>query len=72
MLTEEAHLRSNHQPKHVKFLDMTEGGFVASTPCRHEEEVALPPRPIVQDHPGDSSFHAAAPKFRKIQEPKIS
>ena len=72
MLAEEAHLTSGHQPKHVKFVDMTEGGFASSTPLRHQEEVALLPRHVAQDHPEEISFHVAAHKFRKMWEPKIS
>ena len=51
---------------------MTERGFASSTPLRHQEEVALPPRPTAQDHPAEISFHAVAHKFRKMQEPKIN
>ena len=60
MLTEEAHLTSGYQPKHVKFMHMTEGGFASSTQPRHQEEVALPPRPMSQDHAEEISFHGAA------------
>ena len=35
MLAEEAHSRTTHQPKHVKFLDTTEGGFASYTTLRH-------------------------------------
>ena len=72
MLAEEAHSRSNHQPKHIKFLCTTEGHFASFTPLRHQEEVALQPTTIAQDHPGEISFHVAACKFRKMWEPKNS
>ena len=48
---------------------MTEGDFASSTPLRHQEEVALPPRPIAQDYPEEINFHVATHKFRKMWEP---
>ena len=72
MLAEEANLTSRHQPKHVKSLDTTERGFTSSTPCKPQEEVALPPRPIIQNHPEEIGLHVAACVFRKMWELKIS
>ena len=72
MLAEEVNFTPNHQPKYMKFLDMTEGDFTSSTPCRQQEEVPLPPRPIIQNHPEEIGLHMAACKFRKMQELKIS
>ena len=72
MLAEEAHFTPYHQPKHVTFLDMMGGGVTSPTPCTHQKEVVLPSRPIEQNHPEEISLHAAACKFRKIWEPKIS
>ena len=70
-MAEAAHLTSGHQPKHVKFVDMTEGGFASSTLLRHQEEVALPPKAVVQDHPEEISFHVAAANSGKCGSQKL-
>ena len=72
ILAEEANFIPSHQPRYVKFSDMTEGGFTSSTPHKQQAEVALPPRPIIQNHPEEIGLHTAAYEFRKMQEPKIS
>ena len=61
----------HHQPRHAKFADMIQGGLT-STPHNIPEEVALPPRPVVESHPDEIGLHAAAQEFRKMQELKIS
>ena len=71
MLAEEANYTPSHQPRHVKFANMVEGGFT-STPQNPQEEVALPPRPMLQDHPEDIGLHMAACEFRELREPKTS
>ena len=71
MLAEEANFTPSHLPKHVTFMD-TMRGVVSSTPHRYQEEVVLPSRPTESNHPEEVRFHAAAHKFRKMQEPKIS
>ena len=48
------------------------GGVQSSTPCRHQEEVVLTPKPIEQNHPEEISPHVAAREFRKMREPKMS
>ena len=72
MLAEEVNFTPGHQLKHVTFLDMMGGGVQSSTPCRHQEEVVLTPRPIEQNHPEEISFHVAACEFRKMWELKIN
>ena len=72
MLAEEANFTPSHQPRHVKFSGMAEGGFTSSTPHKQQEEVALSPRYIIQSHPEETGLHVAAHKFRKMWEPKIS
>ena len=44
----------------------------SSTPYRYQEDVVLPSRPTESNHPEEVGFHAAACKFRKMQDPKIS
>ena len=72
MLAEEANFTPSSQPKHVTFMNTMGGGVTSSTPHRYQEEMVLPSRPTEQNHPEEVSFHAAAHKFRKMQEPKIS
>ena len=72
MLAEKANFTLDCQSKHVTFLDTMGGGVSSSTPHRYQEEVVLPSRPTEQSHPEEISFHVAAHKFRKMQEPKIS
>ena len=64
MLLEEANYTPSCQPRNVKFADMIEGGLT-STPCNLPEEVALPPRPMLQSHPDEIGLHVAAHEFRK-------
>ena len=54
------------------FLDMTGEGVPSSTPCKYQEKVVLPSRPTKPHHPEEIGFQAAALKFRKMWEPKIS
>ena len=71
MLPEKTNYTPNHQPRHVKFSNMVEGGFT-SAPQNLQEEVALPPRPMLQDHPEEIGFHMAIHEFRNMREPKTS
>ena len=71
MLAEEANYTPSHQPRHVRFADMMQGGLT-STPSNLPEEVALPPRPVLESYPDKIELHAAAPEFKKMWEPKIS
>ena len=71
MLAEEANYTPGCQLRHVKFEDTIEGDLT-STPCNLLEEVALPPRPMLQSHPDEIGLHMAIHKFRKMWELKIS
>ena len=72
MLAEEADFTPGHQPKQVTFMDTMGGFFTSSTPNRYQEEVVFPSRPTNQNNPEEISFHAAAHKFKKMWEPKMS
>ena len=52
-------------------MDTIEGGLT-STQCNLPEEVALPPRPILQNHLDEIGLQAATCEFRKMREPKIN
>ena len=71
MMAEETTFTPSHQPRHVTFVDTVQGGL-SSTPCRSQEEVAVPLKPMVQSHPEETGLHAAAHKFQKMWEWKIS
>ena len=71
MLAEEANFTPSHQPRCVKFADMMQGSLT-STLLNRPQEVALPPRPVLQSHPDEIGLYTAAGEFRKMQEPKIS
>ena len=70
MLAEEENFTPSHQPRHVKFADMMEGGLT-STPHNLQEEVALPAKPTHESHPEEITLHMAAHEFRKMWEPNI-
>ena len=72
MLAEEASFTPSHCPKHVTFMDTMGGDVTSSIPHRYQEEVILPSRPTEMNHPEEIEFQAAAHKFRKMCEPKIS
>ena len=59
MLAEKANFTPSHQPKHVRFVDTMKGGL-SSTQHNQLEEVALPPRPISENHPEEIGLHTAA------------
>ena len=71
MLDEEANFTPSHQPRHVKFMDMMEGGLT-STPGNVQQEVALPAKPTYEIYPAEIGLHAATCKLSKMQELKIS
>ena len=71
MLAEVANYTPGHQPRHVRFVDTPKGGLT-STPHTQLEKVALPSRPISENHPEENGLHTAAREFRKMQESKIS
>ena len=56
---------------HVKFVDTVQGGLT-STPHKLWEKEALPPRPILKNHPDKTGLHAAAQEFGKMWELKMS
>ena len=58
MPAEEANFTPSNQPSCVKFADTTQGGLT-STPCNQPEEVALPPRPVLESHTDEIGPHAA-------------
>ena len=58
MLAEEITFTPRHQPRCVKFVDMVQGGLT-STPCRYQEEVALPSKPNFQSHAEETWLHLA-------------
>ena len=59
MLAEEANFTPSHQPRHVKFADTMQGSLT-STSQNQPEEVALPPRPVLESHPDEIGLHMAA------------
>ena len=71
ILAEEANYTPSCQTRHGQFADTIEGGLT-STPCNLPEDVALPPKPMVQSHPDEIGFHVATYEFRKMTQLKIS
>ena len=71
MLAEEANVTPGCQPKHDVY-GHNERGVTSSTPQKYQEEVVSPSRPVERSHPEDVGLHAAACKFPKMWEPKIS
>ena len=71
ILAEEANYTPGHQPRHVRFVDTMKGDLI-STWYTQLEEVVLSSRPISKKNPEEIGLHAAARKFRKMWEPKIS
>ena len=58
MLANEASFTPSHQPRHVKFADLMKRGLT-SILCHQPEEVALPPRPVLESHPDEIGLHMA-------------
>ena len=54
------------------FWTQWEGVLPHPHPQKYQEEVVSPARPTEHYHPEEIGFHAAAHKFRKMWEPKIS
>ena len=71
MPAREVNFTPHHQSRYVKFADTIEGGLTF-TPCNQSEEVALPPRPVIESHLEGIGLHAAASELRNMWEPKNS
>ena len=71
MLAENLTFTPGHQLRHVKFVNMVQGGLT-SIPWRSQQEVTLPSKSIFHNNLEVTGLHMAMQELKKMWEPKIS